>query len=141
MALSRQVALFDPKFRSRRDGLGAEDDADSHPALHRRGRSALWLSLCPRLVAMRPPVIRPDLAGVVPSDEGHLVVYNVYHTVGDGSAEALVDWARRRRISVRAYGFPAVERGDRGLVEFKPSSRDGMLNDMATSRGVMTSAD
>jgi len=141
VALSRQVALFDPKIPLPEEMAWERKmtrtvirlftaGADRHFGYHYQPASSRCV----------PPVIRTDLAGVEPSEGDHIVVYNVYHTVGAGSAEALSDWARRRRIRVRAYGFPGVERGDRGLVEFKAPSRDGILNDMASSKGVMTSA-
>jgi uncharacterized protein (TIGR00661 family) len=141
VALSRQVALFDSKLPLP-EGMSRERrltravirlftaGADRQYGYHYAPASARCL----------PPVIRPDLASARPSWGDHLVVYNVYHTVADGSPEALVDWANRRRISVRAYGFPGVERGTQGRVEFKSSSRQGILSDMAGCRGVITSA-
>jgi uncharacterized protein (TIGR00661 family) len=141
VALSRQVALFDskvplPQGMSRERKLTRTvirlftAGADRQYGYHYAPASSRCL----------PPVIRPDLAKFRPRDGDHVVVYNVYHTVGDGSADALVDWAGRRGVPVRAYGFPGVERGIRGSVEFKASSRNGILSDMAGSRGVITSA-
>jgi len=141
VALSRQVALFDPKIPLPEEMAWERKmtrtvirlftaGADRHFGYHYEPSS-------PRCV---PLVIRTDLGRIEPAAGDHIVVYNVYHTVGTGSAEALLNWASRRRIRVRAYGFPGVERGNRGLVEFKAPSRDGILNDMASSRGVMTSA-
>jgi uncharacterized protein (TIGR00661 family) len=141
VALSRQVALFDSKVRLP-SGMSRERKltravirlftagADRQYGYHYAPASARCL----------PPVIRPNLASARPAAGDHLLVYNVYHTVADGSPEALVDWASRRRISVRAYGFPGVERGTRGRVEFKSASRHGMLSDMAGCRGVITGA-
>lgn len=87
-----------------------------------------------------PPVIRPELKSIVPQFGDHIVVYNHFHTVDSGTPEALIDWSRRSGVEVRAYGFPAVPRGREGNVWFRSPSRDGMINDMATSRGVLTSA-
>jgi hypothetical protein len=87
-----------------------------------------------------PLVIRPELANVRVCHGDFLVVYNVYQTSDGGSAQSLIEWAKKRRIHVRAYGFPQMERGLCGPVDFKPPSRDGILNDIAGSRGVITTA-
>ena len=87
-----------------------------------------------------PPVIRPELTSHTPYRGEHIVVYNHFHTVGSGSPAALVDWSRRTGVAVRAYGFPNVARCREGRVWFRPASRDGMMDDVASARGVLTSA-
>jgi len=87
-----------------------------------------------------PPVIRPELKHLKPHRGEHIVVYNHFHTVDSGTPEALVRWASRNNVPVRAYGFPEVPRGREGNVWFRPASRNGMMDDMASARGVITSA-
>ena len=141
VAMSRQVALFDPQVPLPSEMAWERKmtrtviriftaGADRHYGYH----------YSPASLRCVPPAIRCDLVGTERGDEGHIVVYNVYQTSGEGSADLLVEWAKRRKMRVRAYGFPGIERGHRGPVEFKAPSREGILNDMATSRGVMTSA-
>lgn len=87
-----------------------------------------------------PPVMTEDLSRFVPSDGDHVLVYNVYHTFA-GSAEALVEWANRRRQEVIAYGFPQrSQRGRAGRVDFRPAQREQFLRDMASARAVITTA-
>lgn len=87
-----------------------------------------------------PPIIRPELK-THPIELGdHIVVYNSFHTVDSGTPEALLEWSKRTRVPVRAYGFPEMPRGQQGGVWFRPPSRDGMIDDIATSRAVITSA-
>lgn len=141
VALSRQVALFDSKVPLPEGMLRERRLTRAVIRLFTAGADRQYgFHYAPASARCLPPVIRPDLVNVHPCAGDHLVVYNVYHAVADGSPEALVDWASRRRISVLAYGFPGVERGIRGPVEFKAASRHGMLSDMAASRGVITSA-
>jgi uncharacterized protein (TIGR00661 family) len=86
-----------------------------------------------------PPIIRPELLRLRPSAGDHVLVYN--HSFADGGeSERLVAWASDRRVPVRAYGFPDAPRGQAGYVRFQPASRQQMLLDMASSRGVMTTA-
>ncbi|MBW3542798.1 MAG: hypothetical protein KY476_21255, partial [Planctomycetes bacterium] len=87
-----------------------------------------------------PPVIRPRLRQCRPEAGEHVLVYNQYHMGDGGSADELVAWAWKRRQRVRAYGFPQVERGRRGLVEFRPADAAGMLDDLCSARAVIASA-
>jgi uncharacterized protein (TIGR00661 family) len=86
-----------------------------------------------------PPIIRADLTDQRPHRGESLFVYNGYHTVDDGAPQVLIDWAMKNNQPVIAYGFPEVERGRVGLVQFQAPSRK-MLIDLANSRGVITSA-
>jgi uncharacterized protein (TIGR00661 family) len=141
VALSRQVALFDSKVPLPGGMSWERKLARTVIRLFTAGADRQYgYHYAPASSRCLPPVIRHDLATVRPSSGEHLVVYNVYHTIADGSAEALIDWATRRRIPVRAYGFPDMPRGIQGLVDFKASSRHGILKDMAESRAVITSA-
>jgi uncharacterized protein (TIGR00661 family) len=86
-----------------------------------------------------PPIIRPELFSLRPTVGDHILVYN-HSFVLDGEADRLIAWASDRRIAVRAYGFEEIPRGHAGYVRFQPSSRQQMLLDLATSRGVLTTA-
>ncbi len=86
-----------------------------------------------------PPIIRPELFALRPSQGDHLVIYN-HHFAEGGEAERLIAWASDRRIPVRAYGFEQLPRGQAGYVRFQPTSRQQMLLDLASCRGVMTTA-
>jgi len=86
-----------------------------------------------------PPIIRPELFSLRPTVGDHVVVYN-HSFVVDGEADRLIAWASDRRIAVRAYGFDDMPRGQAGYVRFQPSSRQQMLLDLASSRGVITTA-
>lgn len=87
-----------------------------------------------------PPIIRPELK-THPTETGdHIVVYNSFHTVDSGTPRALLEWSSRSRVPVRAYGFPEMPRGQQNGVIFRQPSRDGMIDDIATSRAVITSA-
>lgn len=141
VALSRQVALLDPKIPLPEEMAWERKMTRAVFRIFTAGADRLfgyhYAATSHRCV---PPVIRHELAGIDTSDGDFLVVYNVYHTSDGGSAEVLIDWAKRRRIHVRAYGFPNVKRGHYGPVQFKAPSRDGILHDIAHSRGVMTGA-
>lgn len=141
VALSRQVALFD-----RQVPLPETKSFD-----HRLTRSTirLFTAGADRLLGYHyepasfrcvPPIIRPELRRQQPCRGDHLFVYNHYDTSGSGSPERLVDWARRRNVPVRAYGFAGVPRGRQGGVDFRPASRDAMLDDLRTARAALTSA-
>ena len=86
-----------------------------------------------------PPIIRPELFSLRPTAGDHILIYN-HHFADGGEAERLIAWASDRRVPVRAYGFEDMPRGQAGYVRFQPTSRQQMLLDMASSRGVMTTA-
>jgi uncharacterized protein (TIGR00661 family) len=86
-----------------------------------------------------PPIIRPELFLLQPELGEHVLIYN-FHFVPQGEPERLIQWAADRRIPVRAYGFESMPRGQAGYVRFQPTSRTQMLLDMASSRGVITTA-
>jgi uncharacterized protein (TIGR00661 family) len=86
-----------------------------------------------------PPIIRPELFLLRPERGDHVLIYNTSYVL-PGESERLIAWANDRRIPVRAYGFDQMPRGQVGYVRFQPTSRTQMMLDMASSRGVMTTA-
>lgn len=87
-----------------------------------------------------PPVVRTELRDVEPTVGEHLFVYNSVLGGEGGSAAALLQWANQQRQRVVAYGFRDHERGEFGRVTFRSPSREGLLADLASARGVMCTA-
>jgi len=140
IALSRQVALFDRAVALPDEMAWERKLTRSVIRLFTAGADRLFgYHYEPTSFRCVPPIIRADLKTISSERREHIFVYNHYHTVDDGAPEVLIDWARRNNQPIVAYGFPEVERGRIGNVDFRPPSR-AMLNDMATSRAVITSA-
>jgi uncharacterized protein (TIGR00661 family) len=136
IALSRQVALFD-----RAIPLPPDKGLD-----RKLTRTIIRLFTCgadrlygyhyePASFRCVPPVLRPELFRLRPERQQHVLVYAHNHAAAD-----LIDWSRRNRQPVRAYGYPEVARGRCGLVDFRPSSRAALLEDLRTCTAVMTNA-
>lgn len=80
-----------------------------------------------------PPIVRPEIVAARPRRGEHLLVYS------DGSPE-LVDALRDCGLPCRVYGMrdgPLVGTSDGGI-EYRPRSVDGFLEDLVSSRGVVT---
>ncbi len=141
VSVSRQVTLCDPEIASP-EGL----DFD-----RRLARSTIRLFLMgadrqygyhyqPTTWRCLPPIIRPELAEVVPSEGDYLFVYNFHHC-SVGRADELVRWSERRQTPVKVFGFmKEKKRGVEGLVEFCEPGRDALLTALAGARSVITTA-
>eukprot|EP00913_Durusdinium_trenchii_P023340 g21918.t1 len=142
VAISRQVTLFDHSIPL------PPDDNETHRRLT-RSVIRLFTAGADRLYGYHyepasfrcvPPIIRPDLHRVAPEEGDHVVVYNHYDTAESGSPDKLIEWSKRRKVEVRAYGFPKMPRENVGGVRFRPPGQAEMLDDMRTARAVITSA-
>jgi uncharacterized protein (TIGR00661 family) len=141
VALSRQMALLDPQIPLPPEMYWEGKITRTVSRIFSAGADRRYgYHYAPTTDRCIPLVIRPELANIRVCGGDFLVVYNVYQTSDDGSAQSLIEWAKKRLIRVRAYGFPEMERGLYGLVEFKPPGRESILNDIACSRGVFTTA-
>jgi uncharacterized protein (TIGR00661 family) len=140
VSVCRQVALLDPQ-------VATPAPTSTHARLVRTMIRLFTLGAdrkhgyhySPQSHRCVPPIIRPELFSLRPTLGEHIVIYN-HHFVLQGEAERLIAWASDRRIAVRAYGFDDMPRGQAGYVRFQPSSRQQMLLDLASSRGVITTA-
>ena len=141
ISISRQVALLDPQIPLPESQQFSRKLARSTFRLFSAGADRLFgYHYSPASYRCVPPVIRKELRSQTPIHGEHLFVYNHYDTGESGAPQRLVDWSKRNRIPVRAYGFPDVPRGRRESVLFQPPGRATMLDDMRTARTVFTSA-
>jgi uncharacterized protein (TIGR00661 family) len=141
IALSRQVALFDRAVPLPEEMAWERKLTRSVIRLFTAGADRMYgYHYQPASFRCVPPVIRQELRDLQPETGEHIFVYNYYHTVESGAPQALIAWAKSRRQPVKAYGFPQMPRGCEGPVCFQPADRNGMLEDMRTSKGVITSA-
>lgn len=141
IAISRQVALFDRAIPLP-DGMNWDRKlARTAIRLFTAGADRLFgYHYEPLSFRSVPPIIRTELSVLRPTLDGPYFVYNHYHTTESGQAEILIDWAKRQGEDVIAYGFPEMERGKVGRVDFRPPHRERFFTDMSQSKGVITSA-
>lgn len=99
----------------------------------------LGYHVAPETYRCLPPVIDPQVRALRPVMGDHLLVYNVYSTAV-APADELVAWAEKNGRPVIAYGYPEIPRGRQGRVLFRPASRVQFLADLASCRGVLTTA-
>jgi len=80
-----------------------------------------------------PPILREDIFGLEPRDDGHILVYmtSKFETL----VESLHLFKRERFL---VYGFE--REGEEGNVTFKSFSREGFLNDLAGAKAIMGTA-
>lgn len=141
VALSRQIALFDRTIPLPEEMAFERKVTRTVVRMFTAGADRLFgYHYEPTSFRCVPPVIRPDLHCLRPEFGDHFFVYNHYHTADGGTGAELVEWARRNRVEVVAYGFPEMPRGLHGSVDFRLPNRARVLEDMRTSRGVMTTA-
>lgn len=84
-------------------------------------------------IALVPPIVRPEIVAARPRRGEHLLVYS------DGSPE-LAEALRACGLPCRVYGMrdgPLVGTTD-GLIEYRPRSVDGFLDDLVSARGIVT---
>lgn len=80
-----------------------------------------------------PPILRRGVLDRQPSDAGHILVYLT------GGYESLLDELKRfGRETFLVYGYDRADR--QGPLQFRPFSRDGFLDDLASARAVMATA-
>ncbi len=80
-----------------------------------------------------PPIVRPAIVAAQPERGEHLLVYS-------GGSNKLTDALRACGVPSRVYGMrdgPEVGTTD-GAIEYRPRSVDGFLEDLVSSRGVIT---
>lgn len=141
IALSRQIALFDRTIPLPEEMSFERKMTRTVVRMFTAGADRLFgYHYEPASFRCVPPVLRTEIRGLRPEQGDHYFVYNHYHTADGGTGEALIEWAARNRREVIAYGFPEIPRGRHGFVDFRPPHRTRVLEDMRTSRGVMTTA-
>jgi uncharacterized protein (TIGR00661 family) len=84
---------------------------------------------------LAPPVVRPAIARLQPSDAGHIVVYATTGTHEDRWREVLSRFAPQK---FHLYGFN--KNAEWKNCVFKETSTEGFATDLASSRGVIASA-
>jgi uncharacterized protein (TIGR00661 family) len=80
-----------------------------------------------------PPIVRPEIVAAEPVRGDHVVVYS-------GGSEALADALRDCGVPCHVYGMRDGEQVGTtdGCIEYRPRSVDGFLEDLLSSRGVIT---
>jgi uncharacterized protein (TIGR00661 family) len=84
---------------------------------------------------LAPPVVRPVITALTPSNAGHITIYWTTGTREDRLRHVLGRFPHQR---FHIYGFD--KHLDLGNCLFKERSTDGFLADLASSRGVVASA-
>jgi len=84
---------------------------------------------------LAPPIVRPIITELTPTDAGHITIYWTTGTNEDQLRDVL---SRFSDQSFHIYGFN--KRLERGNCVFKERSTEGFLTDLASSRGVIASA-
>ena len=84
---------------------------------------------------LAPPIIRPAIAQLQPSDAGHIIVYATTGTHEEQWREVLGGFAPQKFY---VYGFN--KNAERGNCIFKEASTEGFARDLAAARGVIASA-
>lgn len=91
----------------------------------------------PSRTTLIPPIIRPAIQRLTPTRRDHVLVY-FNHPEG---VEYVLDVLRQVNAHFIVYNFPPPERPqDYPNVEFKEPSLEGFLQDLATSRAVISTA-
>jgi uncharacterized protein (TIGR00661 family) len=88
-----------------------------------------------RAALLAPPVVRPAIARLTPSDAGHIVVYATTGTHEEQWREILGRFAPQK---FHLYGFNKNVEWKNCV--FKEASTEGFATDLATARGVIASA-
>lgn len=80
-----------------------------------------------------PPIVRPAVVEAHPTRGEHLVVYS-------SGSDALDEALRDCGVPCRVYGMRDDDRAGTtdGMIEYRPRSVDGFLEDLASCRGVVT---
>ena len=141
LAVSRQAALVDSRVPLPEEAEFDRKLTRSVIRLFTGGADRLLgYHYAPDSPRCLPPIVRPDVKRARAEERDHLLVYNQCPGLDGGSAREMIEWAARRRCRVLAYGFPRVERGRQGLVEFRPAERHGFVEDLRTARAVISTA-
>jgi len=88
-----------------------------------------------RTAVLAPPIVRPAIARLQPSDAGHILVYTTTGTHEEQWREVLGRYAPQE---FHVYGFN--KKAECGNCIFKEASTEGFATDLAASRGVIASA-
>ena len=80
-----------------------------------------------------PPILRREVLELEPRDDGHVLVY--FTSGFDSFLELLPSFARER---FRVYG--TGREGESGNLAFRPHSRAGFLDDLASAKAVVSTA-
>jgi uncharacterized protein (TIGR00661 family) len=138
ISVCRQVALLDPEISCPDGNRFSRKIARTMIRAFTLGADR-WLGFhyAPASHRCLPPVIREELYSQPVAERKHLFVYN-YHASRSGEVERLVNWAGKRGVPVRAYGFPgAIARGTHGNVLMQPDDRVQMIRDLASCRAAI----
>ncbi len=84
---------------------------------------------------LAPPIVRPIVTELTPSEAGHVIVYWTTGTEEGRLCGVLRRFPRQRFI---VYGFD--KKAQQGNCTFKRASTEGFLEDLASARGVVASA-
>jgi uncharacterized protein (TIGR00661 family) len=84
---------------------------------------------------LAPPIVRPAIARLTPSDAGHVTIYATTGTHEDQWRDVLGRFPQQRS---HIYGFNKNAQWQNCL--FKETSMEGFARDLAASRGVIASA-
>jgi uncharacterized protein (TIGR00661 family) len=88
-----------------------------------------------RVAVLAPPIVRPAIARLQPSDAGHIVIYATTGTHEEQWRDVLGRFARQE---FHIYGFN--KKAEWRNCIFKEASTEGFATDLAASRGVIASA-
>ncbi len=88
-----------------------------------------------RSAVVAPPVVRPEVAAVTPSDGDHIVIYTTAGTNEEKFRQILHSFSPQKFF---VYGFNKFE--EAGNITFKERSTEGFLADVGSSKGVAASA-
>lgn len=86
-------------------------------------------------VVVAPPVIRPQVEALKPTNGRHITIYTTYADNEESLRKTLHSFAHQEFF---VYGFNKYSRD--GNITFKERSTEGFLNDLASSRGLIASA-
>lgn len=91
----------------------------------------------PNHATLVPPILRSDVRALEPVTGDHVLVY---YNHGDGAGNVL-HALKAARQKTMVYGFPdTLVPDDDPYLEQRPPSREGFLEDLATSRAVLSTA-
>lgn len=141
VAISRQVSLLDPDIPM--PPAGGFD--------RKMTRSVIRVFTCgadrrygyhyePASFRCVPPIIRAEARQARPEMGEHVLLYSGLPSF-QPPPEEVAHWAVRNRQRVIAYGFSeAMHSPPERLIEFRQPNRQQFLEDLVTSRGVITTA-
>ncbi len=141
VAISRQVSLLDPDVPMPPSGGFDRKMTRSVVRVFTIGADRkLGYHYEPSSFRCVPPLIREEAKQARPELGEHVLMYCGLHSFLP-PAEHLAEWARKNKQLVFAYGFPAeLSKENQRYISFRQPNPQKFLEDMATSRGVITTA-